>query len=138
MVGKRTLNRPGSRPKDQAGNGDLESGLKQRRFGGFKDAVEYVVERRTTAALKDQLRKGVLRGAFENARKSDEEVRLHAETRRGGELTCCPSVESHQEQEGPQVLREAKCRLGRLGRSRHDRPRHGRRGDGEHEHRPGQ
>lgn len=75
MVGKRTLHGPCSRPDDPIGDGDLESGNKHRRFAGFKDAVEYALDRRTTAALKEQLIKGVERGAFESARKSDEEVR---------------------------------------------------------------
>lgn len=74
MVGKRTLNNPSGRSED-VGNGDLESGYKPRRFGGFKDAVEYAMDRRTTAALKEQLRKGIDRGAFENVRKSEAEVK---------------------------------------------------------------
>jgi len=74
MVGKRTLNRSASGREGDFGNGDLESG-RRRRFASFKDAVEYAVDRRTTTALKEQLRSGVERGAFEKARKSDVEVR---------------------------------------------------------------
>ena len=57
-------------------NNDLEAGAqKKKRFGGFKDAVEYAMDRRTTAALKEQLKAGVLQGReFEKSRKSDEEV----------------------------------------------------------------
>lgn len=74
MVGKRTFNKPGHKEDNDETNVDLESGHKCRRFGGFKDAVDYVMDRRTTAALREQLRRGVERGGFENARKSDEEV----------------------------------------------------------------
>ncbi|KIW96543.1 uncharacterized protein Z519_01934 [Cladophialophora bantiana CBS 173.52] len=52
---------------------DLEAGNHKRHFPGFKDAVEYALDCRTTAVLKEQLRNGVDRGAFEKARKSDEE-----------------------------------------------------------------
>ena len=41
-----TLNRPARRKDDDFGNGDLESG-RRRRFGGFKDIIEYTVDRRT-------------------------------------------------------------------------------------------
>jgi hypothetical protein len=76
MVGKRTFNRGKEEDDDQMRHNDVESGNKKRRFGGFKDAVEYAMDRRTTAALKEQLREGVLQeGQFEKSRKSDEEVR---------------------------------------------------------------
>jgi hypothetical protein len=70
MVGKRTL----QPTQDRAENGDLESGRPNKRFAGFKDAVEYAIDRRTTIALKEQLRNGVDRREFEIYRKSDEEV----------------------------------------------------------------
>jgi len=75
MVGKRTFNKPEAKEANDESNGDLESGKKSRRFGGFKDAVDYAMDRRTTAALREQLRKGV-EGLppFDDARKSDEEV----------------------------------------------------------------
>ncbi|KAI1614650.1 hypothetical protein EDD37DRAFT_109339 [Exophiala viscosa] len=78
MVGKRTFNRAGSEPEDdRMRNNDLEAGAhKKKRFGGFKDAVEYAMDRRTTAALKEQLKAGVLQGReFEKSRKSDEELK---------------------------------------------------------------
>lgn len=68
MVGKRTLEVPRTRADD------LESGHQTKRFAGFKDAVEYAMDRRTTAGLKEQLKKGVDRREFEIYRKSDEEV----------------------------------------------------------------
>lgn len=76
MVGKRAFDSryERSRPHYQA-NGDLEAGNGGRRFGGFKDAVDYVVDRETTAALKKRLREGVHIDEFEHHRKSDEEVR---------------------------------------------------------------
>ena len=70
MVGKRTL----TPAKDYRENGDLESGRPKKRFAGFKDAVDYAMDRRTTMVLKEQLRKGVDRREFEIFRKSDEEV----------------------------------------------------------------
>ncbi|OAP62520.1 hypothetical protein AYL99_04725 [Fonsecaea erecta] len=75
MVGKRTLNTGKNQGDDHWREADVESGNGPRRFPRFKDAVEYVLDRRTTAALKEQLREGVQRGAFENARKSDKELK---------------------------------------------------------------
>ncbi|KIW72679.1 hypothetical protein PV04_00857 [Phialophora macrospora] len=72
MVGKRTLH---NRADDRWRNADLESGHQQRRFAGFKDAVEYALDRRTTAALKEQLRAGVDRREFEKYRKSEDEIK---------------------------------------------------------------
>lgn len=74
MVGKRTFNTPNKKDADNWRNADLESGQKPRRFGGFKDAVEYAMDRRTTAVLKEQLREGVDRNALEKYRMSDDEV----------------------------------------------------------------
>ena len=76
MVGKRTLDTPKNAADDHWRNPDLESGHQHKRFAGFKDAVDYVVDRRTTAALKEQLKKGVDRNEFEKYRKSDEQVGL--------------------------------------------------------------
>jgi hypothetical protein len=73
MVGKRTIARPKSRAEDHWRDGDLESGRPPKRMG-FKDAVEYAMDRQTTVALKQELRKGVDRRQFESYRKSDEEV----------------------------------------------------------------
>ncbi|EXJ64792.1 hypothetical protein A1O7_01130 [Cladophialophora yegresii CBS 114405] len=76
MVGKRTLNTTKTRAEDRWRNPDLESGHhEQRRFAGFKDAVEYALDRRTTAVLKEQLRTGVDRREFEKYRKSGEEIK---------------------------------------------------------------
>ncbi|KIX93282.1 uncharacterized protein Z520_10925 [Fonsecaea multimorphosa CBS 102226] len=75
MVGKRTLHPAKNQADDTWREADLEAGGDRRRFTGFKDAVEYVLDRRTTAALKEQLRHGMDRGAFEKARKSDEELK---------------------------------------------------------------
>ncbi|OAL28344.1 hypothetical protein AYO20_09461 [Fonsecaea nubica] len=75
MVGKRTLNTTKNKPDDHRRKADLECGHNNRRFSGFKDAVDYVLDRRTTAVLKEQLREGVDRGAFEKARKSDDELK---------------------------------------------------------------
>jgi hypothetical protein len=75
MVGKRTLQPPKNHGDEVWRTGDLESGQhKTRRFGGFKDAVEYAMDRQITASLKEQLRSGVDREEFEKCRKSDEEV----------------------------------------------------------------
>jgi hypothetical protein len=77
MVGKRTLNRAKSQDDDNnMQNGDLEAGMQKKRFGGFKDAVDYAMDRRTTAALKEQLLKSVETSSFDQLRKSDEEVRI--------------------------------------------------------------
>jgi len=76
MVGKRAFDSQFDRPSSgYNGNGDLETGKGERRFGGFKDAVDHVMDRQTTADLKRLLRCGVRRGEFESYRKSDEEVR---------------------------------------------------------------
>ncbi|EHY51792.1 Metal tolerance protein 7 [Exophiala dermatitidis] len=75
MVGKRAFNKPISHKRDASEDRDLESGHKHRRFNGFRDAVEYAMDRRITATLKEELRKGVARGEFEHARKSDEELK---------------------------------------------------------------
>ncbi|KIW30669.1 uncharacterized protein PV07_06393 [Cladophialophora immunda] len=75
MVGKRTLNTAKNQADDNWLQADLEPGHGTRRFSGFKDAVEYVLDRRTTAVLKEQLRGSVDRGAFERARKSAEELK---------------------------------------------------------------
>jgi hypothetical protein len=74
MVGKRTFH---NRADDRWRSSDLESGHQQRRFAGFKDAVEYAMDRQTTAALKEQLRTGVDRREFEKYRKSEEEVHIY-------------------------------------------------------------
>ncbi|EXJ78944.1 hypothetical protein A1O3_08444 [Capronia epimyces CBS 606.96] len=74
MVGKRAFN-SGRRPETPKDPDDLESGHKYRRFQGFRDAVEYAMDRQTTASLKAELLKGVKQGAFEKARKSDEELK---------------------------------------------------------------
>ena len=75
MVGKRTFHREGGNDGDQTRYNDLESGRPNRRFGRFKDAVELVIDRKTTAALKQQLKDGVQKdNDFEKSRKSDEEV----------------------------------------------------------------
>ena len=74
MVGKRTLDVPNNRADDAWRKPDLESGHQHKRFAGFKDAVNYTMDRRTTAGLKEQLKKGVDRREFEIYRKSDEEV----------------------------------------------------------------
>jgi hypothetical protein len=75
MVGKRTFHRDGGKDDDEPRHNDLETGRPNRRFGGFRDAVEYVIDRKTTAALKQQLKDGVQKdNDFENFRKSDEEV----------------------------------------------------------------
>lgn len=76
MVGKRAFDAQFERPS--AGynvNGDLETGKGGRRSGGFKDTVENLMDRKTTADLKKQLCAGVRKGEFESYRKSDEEVR---------------------------------------------------------------
>ncbi|EXJ61270.1 uncharacterized protein A1O5_11827 [Cladophialophora psammophila CBS 110553] len=75
MVGKRTLHPPKNQADDHWRQPDLESGNHNRRFPGFKDAVEYALDRQTTAVLKEQLREGVDRGAFEKARKSDKALK---------------------------------------------------------------
>lgn len=76
MVGKRAFDSQFERPSSgYNGNGDLETGKAGKRFGGFKDAVDHVMDRQTTVDLKKQLRSGVRRGEFESYRKSDEEVR---------------------------------------------------------------
>ncbi|KAK5050814.1 hypothetical protein LTR84_003373 [Exophiala bonariae] len=76
MVGKRAFDSryERSRPHYQA-DGDLEAGKGGRRFGGFKDAVDYVMDRETTAAFKKRLREGVRLEEFEGHRKSDEELK---------------------------------------------------------------
>lgn len=77
MVGKRTFQRDGAKSDGQGRNYDIESGPVNRRFGGFKDAVEYVIDRRTTASLKKQLKEGVEGdNDFEKLRKSDKEARI--------------------------------------------------------------
>ena len=73
MVGKRTLNTP-KKGADDWQSTDLESGRPRKRFAGFRDAVEYAVDRRTTAALKEELKKGVDRREFESYRKSEDQV----------------------------------------------------------------
>ncbi|EXJ96498.1 hypothetical protein A1O1_01624 [Capronia coronata CBS 617.96] len=75
MVGKRAFNHPRGHGAEDPDNLDLESGHKHRRFNGFRDTVEYAMDRRKTASLKDELRNGVKQGAFEHARKSDEELK---------------------------------------------------------------
>ncbi|KAL6242248.1 hypothetical protein RBB50_010796 [Rhinocladiella similis] len=76
MVGKRTFQRDGAKSDGQGRNYDIESGPVNRRFGGFKDAVEYVIDRRTTASLKKQLKEGVEGdNDFEKLRKSDKELK---------------------------------------------------------------
>lgn len=76
MVGKRAFDSHFERTKAHYyADGDLETGKRGRRFGGFKDAVEYVMDRQTTAALKKRLRDGVHLEEFEDHRKSNEEVR---------------------------------------------------------------
>jgi cation diffusion facilitator family transporter len=76
MVGKRAFGRPGT-PRDhinEFGNGDLESGPK-RRFGGFKDAVDFAMAERTQGLLKKQILNGVDRECFEEFRMSDEQLK---------------------------------------------------------------
>ncbi|KAK5189473.1 hypothetical protein LTR92_010526 [Exophiala xenobiotica] len=76
MVGKRTFHRDGGKDDDEPRYNDLETGRPNRRFGGFRDAVEYVIDRKTTAALKQQLKGGVQKdNDFESFRKSDEELK---------------------------------------------------------------
>ena len=75
MVGKRYVRNPREHI-EEIGNGDIESGYKPRRFARFKDAVEFTMEERNKSMLKEQLRTGVERDAFEKFRKSDEEVFL--------------------------------------------------------------
>lgn len=77
MVGKRTFERPRSRKENESEhvNGDIESGIK-RRFPRFKDAVELAMAERTTALLKQQLRKGIDAQDFDRYRTSDEDVRV--------------------------------------------------------------
>jgi hypothetical protein len=75
MVGRRAFDSQFQRSRSgYDANGDLETGKGDRRFGGFKDAVNYVVDREITADLKKQLRQGVRLREFESHRKSDEEV----------------------------------------------------------------
>lgn len=75
MVGRRAFDPQFQRSTSgYRANGDLEITKGDRRFGGFKDAVNYVMDRETTADLKKQLRQGVHLGEFESHRKSDEEV----------------------------------------------------------------
>ena len=120
MVGKRTIQAPKSRAEDHCRNQDLESGHRRKRFGGFKDAVEYALDRRTTAALKEQLKNGVDRQEFEKYRKSDEEVgKLIKLT--GIHADVLTAAQEDQRQEDTQILREAKCRSERLGRGRYHR-----------------
>lgn len=119
MVGKRAFNKPISHKRDASEDRDLESGHKHRRFNGFRDAVEYAMDRRITATLKEELRKGVARGEFEHARKSDEEVRNSEHEHRSLEtrqLSSVVVVKSHQEQKAPQVLRDTECDFRQLGR----------------------
>ena len=73
MVGKRTFDTFTS-PKNDHRKEDIESGPRQRRFNGLKDAVEYAIDRRTTTDLKKLLASGITRGEYERARKSDQEV----------------------------------------------------------------
>lgn len=73
MVGKRTIQNPREHI-EEVGNDDLESGVKQRRFPLFKDAVNFTIAERAKHALKKQLQTGWERDAFEKFRKSDDEV----------------------------------------------------------------
>ncbi|KIV95070.1 hypothetical protein PV10_02769 [Exophiala mesophila] len=74
MVGKRNFD-TFTNPKDDRRKGDIESGPRPRRFNGLKDAVEYAIDRRTTADLKTLLASGITRGEYERARKSDQELK---------------------------------------------------------------
>lgn len=76
MVGKRSLANPRDPKNDEARDGDIETGfVRKRKFGGFKDAVDLVMEQRTTAALKRELQSGVDRDEFERYRKDDDEIK---------------------------------------------------------------
>jgi hypothetical protein len=75
MVGKRTLANPRDPSNNEARDGDLETGFTKRSKHGFKDAVNMVMEHRTTAALKQQLHSGVDRDEFEKYRKDEGEIK---------------------------------------------------------------
>ena len=81
MVGKRyTTNARNPRDHiEDLGNGDVESGQKagrqERRFPRFKDVVDATMGEQHKTKLKEQLRTGVERDAFEKFRKSDEELK---------------------------------------------------------------
>lgn len=74
MVGKRTFDTFTNPKEAHLVKGDIETGQRQRRFNGLKDAVEYAIDRRTTADLKKLLSSGITPGEYERARKSDQEV----------------------------------------------------------------
>lgn len=102
MVGKRAFDSHFERTKDHYhADGDLEAGRRGRRFGGFKDAVEYVMDRQTTAALKKRLRDGVQLEEFADHRKSNEEVRAFIyhtmDLKKGANVSTNILVEEDQE-----------------------------------------
>ena len=115
MVGKRAFDSQWDGPKNNhLSQDDLESGNAQRRFNGFRDAVDYVMDRRTTVALRKQLREGVQRGEFESRRKSDEEV-CHSLLHVYKVANTSSTVEEDQEQKSSQILRSSECPVERLG-----------------------
>ena len=74
MVGRRTITNPRQHIEELGDGGDLESGQQKKRFPRFKDVVDHTMAERTKTALKEQLRSGIERDAFESFRKSDEQV----------------------------------------------------------------
>lgn len=113
-MGKRTFN-TFTNPRDKSlSNGDLESGRQGRpkKFNGLKDAVEYAIDRQTTADLKKKLRSGITRGEFEKARRSDDEV-CETYTKPHQAMPWITDrnliAEKHQEQKTPPILRKAEC-----------------------------
>jgi hypothetical protein len=105
MVGKRSLNNNiNSRKDTRSRTADLESGQNGKRFAGFKDAVDYVMDRRTTIALKEQLKKGVDRREFEAYRKSQEDACLSMNTKIRSLAKFFFSDQKNQRQENSTIL----------------------------------
>jgi hypothetical protein len=73
MVGKRTFQNPREHVNELQ-NGDLESGPRERRYPKFRDVVDLTMAERSKSSFKDNLRSGFDRDAFEQFRKSDDEV----------------------------------------------------------------
>ena len=89
MVGKRTFQNPREHI-EELGAEDIES-AGRRKFPRFKDAVEFTMAERTKAVLKEQLRTGVDRDAFEKYRRSDEEVGIFHTSEAAQQLTAASS-----------------------------------------------